>query len=205
MLIKVSPEAPEPEKIREIVKCLNNDGVIIFPTDTIYGLGCSVNSTKAMDQIGRIKYINTRKEKLAFLFADVSQASEYILPLDKNNFRMLKKNLPGPFTFIFQAGNAMPKHFKNNRKTLGVRVPDNKIPTAICAELGFPLLSTSLKSLEDLSNYYINPDTIHEEFSSLVDMVVDGGFGNIIPSTVVDCTTGEPEIIREGSGELEYS
>lgn len=202
MLLPIHPENPQARYIQQVVTSLLNDGVIIYPTDTIYGLGCDMNNQKAIEKICRLRNLNPSKIHLSIICKDISQLSEFTLPINNTIFRLLKKNLPGPFTFIFKGHSRLPKMFKNKRKTIGVRIPDNAIALAIIEALGRPILSISLKSDDEILEYLTDPYEIEEQFGKQVDLVIDGGVGGNEPSTVVNCVDGEPEIIRQGVGEL---
>ncbi|WP_026055132.1 L-threonylcarbamoyladenylate synthase [Anaerophaga thermohalophila] len=204
MLIKIYPENPNPREVEKVVDILRNGGIVIYPTDTVYGLGCDINHTKALEKIARIKGINPRKDHLSIICHDLSHLSDYTKPLDSTTFKLIKKNLPGPFTFILPASNNVPKFFKSSKKTIGLRIPDNNIITEIVRQLGNPILSTSIKDDDDVLEYTTDPELIHEKYKDVVDAVIDGGYGDNVASTIVDCTNGPVfEIIREGKGELE--
>jgi tRNA threonylcarbamoyl adenosine modification protein (Sua5/YciO/YrdC/YwlC family) len=203
MLIKIYPENPNEKTIQQVVEVLRRGGLIIYPTDTVYGLGCDITNHRAIEQIAKIRNIKLEKANFSFICYDLSHISDYIKPIDNTTFRVLKKALPGPFTFIFNANNNVPKLLSSNKKTVGIRVPDNNIARCIVKELGNPILSTSIHDDDDVIEYSTDPELIYEKYQDLVDIVIDGGYGDNIPSTVVDCTSGEFEIIREGKGELE--
>jgi tRNA threonylcarbamoyl adenosine modification protein (Sua5/YciO/YrdC/YwlC family) len=203
MLIKIYPENPNPKAIDQVVEVLKKGGIIIYPTDTVYGLGCDITNPKAIEKICRIRGIKPEKANFSFICSDLSHISDYIKPIDTTIFRVLKKALPGPFTFIFNANNNVPKLLSSNKKTVGIRVPDNNIARAIVQELGNPILSTSIKDDDELIEYATDPELIHEKYQDLVDLVIDGGYGDNQPSTVVDCTNGDFEVIREGKGQIE--
>lgn len=202
MILKIHPENPSSRKIQQVVDILNDGGIIIYPTDTVYALGCDINNSKAVDRICKLRGLDPVKANLSFICTDISQISEYARQLDNETFKLLKHNLPGPFTFILNSNNKVPKMFKNRKRTIGVRIPDNNIATAIVEALGRPILTTSLKSDDEILEYFTDPIDIYDDFEKLVDVVIDGGIGNNIASTIVNCTSGEPEIIRVGAGEL---
>lgn len=206
MILELHPDNPEPRKLKQILDILKNDGVIIYPTDTVYGLGCNINSHKAMERICAIKRIDPEKANLTFICADLSNISDYTRPFSTTVYKIMKKCLPGPFTFILEGNNQLPKLLKNKKKTVGIRVPNSPIVRELVMGLGMPLLSTSIKNLEDddIIEYPTDPYEIHEQYEHLVDLVIDGGFGGNIPSTIVDCTGDEPELIREGLGVWEF-
>jgi len=202
MLFKINPTHPEGRKIRQVAEKLDEGGIIIYPTDSVYGLGCDIFNQKAVERICWIRDLDPAKAMLSFICKDISQISEYAHQLDNGVFKLMKRNLPGPFTFILRSNNKVPKLFKNRKRTIGVRIPDNPITMAIVEELGRPILTTSLKSDDALLEYETNPADFYDDYKKLVDIVVDGGIGQIEPSTVVDCTGDEPVILREGIGEL---
>jgi len=203
MLIKIYPENPNPKAIEQVVQVLRKGGLIIYPTDTVYGLGCDITNHRGIEAICKIRNIKPEKANFSFICYDLSHISDYIKPIDNTTFRVLKKALPGPFTFIFNASHNVPKLLSSNKKTVGIRVPDNDIAREIVKQLGNPILSTSIKDDDEIIEYSTDPELIHEKYENLVDLVIDGGYGENIPSTVVDCTEGDFEIIREGKGELE--
>lgn len=202
MLIKIYPENPNPKAIEQIVEVLKKGGLIIYPTDTVYGLGCDITNQKAIEKICRIRGIKPEKANFSFICSDLRHISDYIKPIDTATFRVLKKALPGPFTFIFNASNNVPKLLSSNKKTVGIRVPDNDIAREIVRQLGNPILSTSIRDDDEVIEYSTDPELIHEKYEDNVDIVVDGGYGDNEASTVVDCTNGDFEVIREGKGDL---
>ncbi|MDP4185468.1 MAG: L-threonylcarbamoyladenylate synthase [Bacteroidota bacterium] len=204
MLIKIYPENPNDKDIRNIVGVLKQGGVIVYPTDTIYGIGCDITQSKAVERVARIKGINLEKAHFSFICSDLSSLSNYSRPISNSIFKLMKKNLPGPFTFILEANSNVPKLFKNKKKTVGIRVPDNPIIRMIAKELGNPIMSTSVHDEDEILEYSTDPELIHEKFDELVDAVIDGGYGGFEPSTIVDCTGDEPIIMRQGKGELIY-
>ena len=200
MLVQIHPENPQPRLIKQMVECLKDGGVIIYPTDTIYGLGCDINQHKAIERICKIKNIDPQKAQLSFICRDLSHLSDYTKTIDTPLYRMLKSYLPGPYTFILPASKQVPKILQSKKSTVGIRVPDNIICQHILDELGNPILSASLPG--DMVEEYTDPEVINENFGDKVDFVIDGGIGNMVPSTVVDCTTDEWTIIRQGQGEF---
>ncbi|KAA3647402.1 MAG: threonylcarbamoyl-AMP synthase [Bacteroidetes bacterium] len=202
MLVKLYNENPNPAILKQVVDCLNKGGLVIYPTDTVYALGCDIHNKAAIDKVARIKGIKAEKADFSFVFYDLSHISEYTQQFDSSIFKLLKRNLPGPFTFILPANKTIAKLFKNNKKTLGIRVPDNNICREIVKLLGSPIISTSIHDEDDVIEYTTDPELIHEKYENLVDIVIDGGFGNNEASTVVDLSEGYPEIIRQGIGEL---
>ena len=202
MFLEIHPDNPSERKIKQVVETLEKGGVIIYPTDTVYGLGCDIFNQKAVDKICKIRGLNPQKANLTFVCENISQMAEFTSQLDNETFKLLKRNLPGGFTFILKANNKVPKLFKNRKKTVGIRIPDNKIAQMITEYLGRPILSISLKSDDEILEYITEPSEIYDDFHKQVDMVIDGGVGDNQPSTVVDCTGKEPVLLREGKGEL---
>ena len=200
MLIKIHPENPQPRLIKLVSECLKDGGVIIYPTDTIYGLGCDIAQHKAISRICKIKNIDPKKAQLSFICRDLSHMSDYTKSIDTPLYRLLKSYLPGPYTFILPASKGVPKILQSNKSTIGLRVPDNVICRHILDELGNPILSASLTG--EMVEDYTNPEVINEKLGHLVDFIIDGGIGGIVPSTIVDCTTEEWTIIRQGLGEI---
>ena len=203
MFLKIYPENPNPREIRKVVDCLQNGGIIIYPTDTIYGIGCDIFKPKAVERITEILGGSKKKSAMTFICHDLSNLSDYTKPIANNVFKVMKRTLPGPFTFILEANNNVPKIVQSSKKTIGIRVPDNNIIREIVRELGHPILSTSVKDDDEVVEYTTDPELIYEKYENLVDMVIDGGYGDNVPSTVVDCTTGEIEVVREGKGDME--
>ncbi len=202
MFIKIYEENPNPKSIDQIVDILRKGGVIIYPTDTIYGIGCDITNQKAIERVCRIRGLNKNKANLSFICNDLTSISQYTKPLDNATFRLLKRSLPGPFTFIFNASSQVPKLLSSKKKTVGIRVPDNNISREIVKQLGNPIVSTSIHDEDEVIEYSTDPELIYEKYGSIVDAVIDGGYGKNIPSTVVDCTTGDFEVIRQGEGDL---
>ena len=202
MLVKIYPENPSEKAIELVVDVLKKGGLVIYPTDTVYGLGCDITNHKAIERIARIRGIKPEKAHFSFICYDLSHISDYIKPIDNETYRVIKKALPGPFTFIFNASKKVPKMLSSNKKTVGIRVPDNNIARAIVKELGNPIISTSIRDEDEIKEYSTDPELIYEKFKDLVDLVIDGGYGDNEPSTVIDCTMGEFEVIREGKGDL---
>ena len=202
MLIKLYDENPNPKDILKIVEILRDGGVIIYPTDTIYGIGCDITKPKAVDRVARIKNVKPEKADFSFIFYDLSNISDYCKPIPNGIFKLMKKNLPGPFTFILNANSNIPKLFRSTKKNIGIRIPQNNIIREIVRELGNPILSTSVRDKDTITEYTTDPELIHEKYGDLVDLVIDGGFGGNIPSTVIDCLGNEPVITRQGKGNL---
>ena len=199
MLLRIHPIDPQPRLIRQVVEILRSGGIIIYPTDTVYGIGCDILQADAIERICRLKGIDSHKANLSFICNDLSHLSEYTKPISTPTFRLLKEHLPGPYTFILPASKLVPKILQSKKSTIGLRIPDNPIAQALVRELGRPILSTSLpgEQVEDTTD----PDVMYENFGKQVDAVIDGGIGGMIPSTVVDCSTDLPEVIREGAGQ----
>ncbi|WP_316837066.1 L-threonylcarbamoyladenylate synthase [Pedobacter nutrimenti] len=203
MLIKIYPENPNPKAIEQAVEILKKGGLIIYPTDTVYGLGCDITNQKAIERICHLRGIKPDKANFSFICSDLRHISDYIKPIDTTTFRVLKKALPGPYTFILNANNNVPKLLSSKKKTVGIRVPDNAIAQEIVRQLGNPIISASIKDDDELIEYSTDPELIHEKYEDTVDLVIDGGYGDNEPSTVIDCTSGDFEVIREGKGSLE--
>jgi tRNA threonylcarbamoyl adenosine modification protein (Sua5/YciO/YrdC/YwlC family) len=204
MLLHINPDNIPSGSISQIVDCLKNGGIIIYPTDTVYALGCDITQVKAIEKICKLKGIKPDKSNFSFVCSDLSHLSEFCKAIPNHVFRVMKKALPGPYTFILEANGNVPKLLKQNKKTVGIRVPDNTICHAIVKALGNPLISTSLHDTsDDILEYFSDPEIIHRQYEQAVDLVIDGGFGNIYPSTVLDCSNHEIEVIREGLGSLE--
>lgn len=201
-LIKIYPENPDPRRIQKIVEILRNGGVIIYPTDTIYGMGCDIFNQKAIERVCQIKGVKPQKHNFSFICYDLSNIAEFTRALSTPVFKLMKKALPGPFTFILEANNKVPKLLNNKKKTVGIRVPDHPIPRILVKELGQPILTTSIRDEDDVIEYSTDPELIYEKYKDIVDAVVDGGYGNNVASTVIDCTGDEIEIVRLGKGEI---
>lgn len=202
MLVKLYNENPNPKDIRKVADLLLEGGIIIYPTDTVYGMGCDITNAKAVEKVARLKGVNIEKSNFSFICSDLGHLSLYARPISGHIFKIIRKNVPGPFTFILEANNNVPKYFKGKKKTVGIRIPDNNIICEIVRELGNPIVSTSIHDEDEILEYSIDPELIHEKYGQITDLVVDGGVGEIIPSTIVDLTSGEPVIIREGKGKL---
>lgn len=199
MLLHIHPENPQPRQIKTAVECLQRGGVIIYPTDTIYGLGCDILQHRAIERVCRIKKVDPKKAQLSFICSDLSHLSDYAKQITTSTYRLLKEYLPGPYTFILPASKMVPKILQSKKDTIGLRIPDNKISLAILHELGRPILSASLPG--EMVEDYTDPEVMYENFMNEVDMVIDGGIGGVVPSTVIDFTGPEPEVIRKGAGE----
>ncbi len=204
MLVRLYNENPNPRDVRKIVDVLRDGGVIIYPTDTVYGLGCDITNQKAVEKIARFKGIQIEKNNFSFICSDFSHLSIYTKPISNSLFKLIRKNLPGPFTFILDANNNVPKYFKGKKKTVGVRIPDNNIIREIVSELGNPILSSSVHDDDEVLEYTADPELIYEKYQDFADIVIDGGYGELIPSTIVDCSGDQITIVREGKGILTY-
>jgi tRNA threonylcarbamoyl adenosine modification protein (Sua5/YciO/YrdC/YwlC family) len=203
MLIQIHPVTPGQRQILKVVEILRKGGVIIYPTDTVYGLGCDIFNAKAVERVARIKGVNPEKSNFSFICHDLSHLSDFTRHIDNQTYKMMRNYLPGPYTFILEAGNKVPKIFKNKKKTVGIRIPKHNIPLEIVRELGNPILTTSIHDLDKVIEYTTDPELIHENFMNLVDLVIDGGYGNNIPSTIIDCTGDSPVLVRKGLGIFE--
>ncbi|MEI9807292.1 MAG: L-threonylcarbamoyladenylate synthase [Bacteroidota bacterium] len=199
MLLHIHPDDPQPRQIKTVVETIRQGGVVIYPTDTIYGLGCDIFQQKAIERICRIKKVDPRKAQLSFICSDLSHLSDYAKQLSTATYRLLKENLPGPYTFILPASKMVPRILQSKKDTIGLRIPDNNIASAIVRELGNPILSASLPG--ELIEDYTDPEIMYENFRNEVDIVIDGGIGGTVPSTVIDCTGDEYKVIRMGAGE----
>ena len=204
MFLKLYPTNPNPRYVKMILECLQDGGTIIFPTDTIYGMGGDIHCPKVLDRICQIKGIRKEKANFSFIFHDLSMLSDFTKPINNELYRMMKRNLPGPFTFILNANNNIPRIFQSKKKTIGIRIPDQPIITNLVRELGSPIRTTSLVDEEDeMGGYLTDPEEINERYKDLVDIIIDGGAGEHVASTVVDCTEDEIYIVRQGKGVLD--
>ena len=202
MFLKIHPDNPNPRKINTVVECLLDGGVIIYPSDTVYGFGCDIYNKKAVARIAKIKGININKQKFSFICSSLSNISKFTKPISNETYKLMKRNLPGPFTFILNANNNIPKIFKTNRKTLGIRVPKHNIPLEIVKKLENPIISSSVKENDKIIEYSTDPEIMYDKFKNLVDIVIDSGFTGNLPSTIIDCTKSDFEIIRQGKGNI---
>ncbi len=200
--VKIYKENPNPRAIESVVQVLRKGGLVIYPTDTVYGLGCDITNTRALEKIARIKGIKLAKANWSFICADLSNLSDYVRQIDTATFKILKRALPGPYTFILPGSNSLPRDFKK-KKTVGIRIPDNSIAQALVRELGNPIVSTSIYDEDELLEYTTDPELIYEKWGNLVDVIIDGGYGDNVASTVIDLSEGEPKIIREGKGSVD--
>ncbi|MGB5436480.1 MAG: L-threonylcarbamoyladenylate synthase [Maribacter sp.] len=201
-LLRIYEENPNPKAVAKVVQVLRKGGLIIYPTDTVYGLGCDITNTRALEKIARIKGIKLDKANWSFICADLSNLSDYVRQIDSATFKILKRALPGPYTFILPGSSNLPKDFKK-KKTVGIRVPDNSIAQTLVRELGNPIVSTSIHDEDELLEYTTDPELIYEKWNNLVDIVIDGGYGGNVASTVIDLSGDEPEVLREGKGSLD--
>lgn len=201
-LIKIYEENPNPKEIQKVVKILKDGGLIIYPSDTVYALGCDITNKSALERIAQIKGVKLEKANLSFICEDLSNLSDYVKQIDTSTFKLLKRALPGPYTFILPSNNNLPSAFKK-KKEVGIRVPDHSVARAIVRALGNPIVSTSIKDEDEVIEYTTDPELIFEKWGNLVDIVIDGGYGGNIASTVIDLTGDEPVLIREGKGDLE--
>jgi len=200
--IKIYPENPNEKEIQKVVKILKDGGLVIYPTDTVYGLGCDITNSRALERIAKIKGIKLEKANFSFVCNDLSNISEYVKNLDTSSFKILKRALPGPYTFILEGNNNLPKEFKK-KKTVGIRVPDNNIALELVKQLGNPIVSTSIYDEDEVIEYTTDPELIFEKWQDRVEAVIDGGYGDNTASTIIDLTGYEPEIIREGKGDID--
>lgn len=201
MLLHLHPENPSERNIKIIVECLLDGGVIIYPTDTMYGIGCNIFKTKSIERVARIKGIKADKKRFSFICSDLSELSKYTKPIENNVYKMMKRAFPGPYTFILEANNNVPKIMQSKKKTVGIRIPDHNIPREIVRHLQSPIISTSLP-LDEYVEYNTDPELMEEKYGNLVDIVVDGGYCENEVSTVIDCTSHEIELVREGKGDF---
>jgi tRNA threonylcarbamoyl adenosine modification protein (Sua5/YciO/YrdC/YwlC family) len=203
MILRIHPDNPGDRLVQKAVEILQEGGIIIFPTDTVYGLGCDIYNSRAVEKVARFKGIPIEKAHFSFICYDFSHLSDFAKHVNNGTFKLMKQCLPGPFTFILEASHNVPRVFRNKKKTIGIRIPDNNIIRSIVKELGHPVLTTSIHDEDEILDYITDPELIHDKYQNLVDAVVDGGYGNIYPSTVIDCSGEEPVIVRQGIGEVE--
>ena len=201
MFLNIHPKNPDHRKIKKVVECLKNGGVIIYPTETVYAFGCDVYNKKAMERLCQIKGIDIKKHNQSFVCYDISHIANFTRQLENSNYKLMKKTLPGPYTFILNANNSIPKLFKNKKREIGIRIPDNNIPREIVKELGNPIVSTSVKDKDMVIEYIRDPEFIYQYFKKKVDLVISGGYGENIPSTIIKCIDGLPKILRDGKGD----
>lgn len=203
MYLKIHPQNPGHRQIQSVCDALRGDGVMVYPTDTVYAFGCDILSFKAVDRIARLKGITTKQANFSFVFSDLSQLSDYTIMVSNPVFKMMKSYLPGPYTFILPARNNIPRIFQSKKKTIGIRIPDNNIPLELVRELGHPIMTTSIHDEDELIEYTTDPELIWEKYRGQVDVLIDGGYGKNEPSTVIDCTKEEPIVVRMGIGEVD--
>ncbi|MDG1278429.1 MULTISPECIES: L-threonylcarbamoyladenylate synthase [Algoriphagus] len=201
--IRLYEENPDPNKIAQIVNVLREGGVVIYPTDTVYGMGCDITNLRAVERICKIKGINPKKHNFSMICADLSNISQFTRVISKPVFKMMKKAFPGPFTIILEASTQVPKILHSKKKTIGIRVPDHNVPRILVEELGQPILTTSIHDEDEVVEYSTDPELIFEKYENLVDIVIDGGYGQNVASTILDCTGDEVEVLRQGLGKLE--
>lgn len=204
MLLKIHPQNPEPRKLLQVLECIKAGGIIIFPTDTLYAIGCSIFEKKSIEKICTVKQINPSKQTFSFLCNSISQMSTYTKSIPNTTFQLIKKHTPGPYTFILDANKEIPHIFQNKKKTIGMRIPNNLICNALLELTPHPLLSTSLPNKENYIEEYTNPEIIYQYFGNFVDIVIDGGIGGYIPSTIINCIHNTPEVIRQGAGIIDF-
>mgnify|MGYP001401875146 FL=1 len=202
MLIKINPFNPNPRSIANVVECLKDGGIIIYPTDTIYGIGCDIFQQKAVKRIAKIKNIDLKKQNFSFVCSSLSQLSHFTLPVNRNTYKNINRVLPGPYTFVLKANNSIPKLFKIKKKTIGIRIPNHNIPKMLVNQLGNPILSSSVHDDDKFIEYSTDPELIHKKYSNKIDIVIDSGTGSLVPSTIIDYSSGKLEIIRKGLGEI---
>ena len=203
MLLRINPDKPNYDEISQVVTCLRDGGVIIYPTDTVYGIGCDIHRQRAVERVCKIKNIHPEKANFSFVCSDLSHLSDFTKPINTTTYKLMKKALPGPFTFILEANNNVPKLFSSKKKTVGIRIPKNNICLEIVKQLGNPIMSTSVHDDDEVIEYTTDPELIHEKYKNIVDIVIAGGYGNNEASTVVDCTDNDFIILRQGLGVLE--
>ncbi len=203
MLLKLYDENPNERQVRQVVECLKDGGIIIYPTDTVYGMGCDLYQSKALDRLCSLTHKKREKSNFSFICPDLSHLSDYCRPLDNRVFKLMKQLLPGPYTFVLEASNKVPKTIQK-KKTVGIRVPDNNIILNIVSVLGNPILNASVKEKDPIQEYLTDPELIYEKYRDMVDIVIDGGCGGNTPSTVIRCLDGEIEVAREGKGEVDF-
>jgi len=203
MLLKIHPENPSERQLKIVVDCLRQGGVIIYPSDTVYGLGCDITKIRAVDRVAQIKGIKREKANFSFVCCDLSQLSSYTKPIANHTYKVMRRTLPGPFTFILNANSEVPHFFQSRKKTVGIRIPDHKVPIQIVELLGNPIMTTSIHADDEIIEYQTDPELIYERFHKLVDIVIDSGHCGNVPSTVVDCTSDEMIVVRKGKGILD--
>jgi len=203
MLLQIHPDNPDKRKIDQVITILKKGGIIIYPTDTVYSMACDLNNRKAVERMAQIKGVKIEKSNFSLICSDLSNISDYTVQFGNNIYKLMKRALPGPYTFILNANNSVPKLFKSKKKTIGIRVPNNNIALSIVEHLGNPLISTSVRDDDEILDYITDPELIHDKYEKLINIVIDGGFGNNEASTIIDCTSNDPEVLREGIGSLD--
>jgi len=203
MLLQIHPDNPDARKIKQVIDCLKDGGLIIYPTDTVYSIGCDLMNKRAIEKVARIKGLKPEKANFSIVCHDVSSLGDYTKQFSRQVFKVMNKALPGPFTFILNASNKVPKLFDSNKKTIGIRIPNNNIALEIVQQLGNPIIATSVHDDDEILEYTTDPELIHEKYEKLVDIVIDGGYGNNIASTIIDCTNDDIEVVREGAESIE--
>tara|TARA_B100000809_G_C15134702_1_gene530056 strand:- start:732 stop:1349 length:618 start_codon:yes stop_codon:yes gene_type:complete len=203
MLLQIHPDNPDKRKIDQVITILKKGGVIIYPTDTVYSMACDLNNRKAVERMAQIKGVKIEKANFSLICSDLSNISDYTVQFGNNIYKLMKRALPGPYTFILNANNSVPKLFKSKKKTIGIRVPNNNIALSIVEHLGNPLISTSVRDDDEILDYITDPELIHDKYEKLINVVIDGGFGNNEASTIIDCTSNDAEVLREGIGSLD--
>lgn len=203
MLLKIHPINPSQRQIQKVVECLQEGGVIIYPTDTVYGMGCDIFKPRAIERIARIKGIKPEKANFSFICHDMSEITQYTKPIDNNLFKIIKKVLPGPYTFILPANATVPKYIQSRKKTVGIRIPAHNVPLEIVRQLGHPIMTTSIHDDDEILEYTTEPELIYEKYRDLVDIVIDSGYGGNVPSTILDCTGDEIVVVRKGLGPVD--
>jgi len=204
MFIEINPANIDQRLITQVVETLRKGNLIIFPTDSVYAVGCDALNKKALAELAKWKDVKIHKANFSIICSDLSQVSEYVKQVDRSTFRLMKQHLPGPYTFIMEATNEVSKLFDASKKEIGIRIPDNKIVQAIVEELGHPIVTTSLHDGEDeIADYFADPYAIYERFDDEFEIIIDGGYGHLEPSTIIDCTSGSPEIVRQGIGKID--
>jgi len=202
MILRIHPDNPNPREMKQVVECLRDGGLVIYPTDTVYGMGCDIFKQRSIERIARLKGIDPEKANFSIICHDLSNIADYTKPMETKVYKVMRKALPGPFTFILEANSKVPKIFKARKKTIGIRIPNNNIALELVRQLGNPIVNTSIHDDDEILEYTTDPELIHEKYNNTVDIVIDGGYGNTEASTVVDCSTGELIIVREGLGDL---
>lgn len=204
MFLEIHPKNPDTRKINQVIDCLKKGGLVIYPTDTVYAIGCDIYQPKAIERLCQIKGVKPDKMSFSFICNDLSHLSQFTQSIDTPIYKLMRRYLPGAYTFILKANNTIPKLFKNKKKTVGIRIPDHPIPLTIVQELGHPIITTSIHHEDEIIDYMTDPYDIYEAFGNLVDIVIDGGICGVHPSTIIDCTEGYPVLIRQGKGEVDF-